>query len=339
MNFDKRSNEIQNHMYTLDIFQSEHRRFCPLCKNSTPGQLASELRRGVGKVYWCPECCHGFLTDQISVDSKLYYDGEYRKEFSHRAEATNTDPREIFEIYKLFQQGRLDIIEPKLTGDSRLLEVGASSGQFLVHLINKVSLVNAIELDSACCRFLGETLGVDADSTYLSESRFSGNQYDVVCAFQVMEHVDDSVAFLESLRRVTAPGGWIFIEVPNLQDPLLSVWSPHAYSRFFYHSAHVHYFTEHSLTKVANSAGFSAENIEIVFTQDYNLLNHLHWVMNNGPQADCLIGLNEVALSGKDPEITAWLNQELKILNRKYVDRLVKSRKTSNLMMILRNEF
>lgn len=42
-----------------------------------------------------------------------------------------------------------------------------------------------------------------------------GEQFDVVCCFQTIEHVEDHDAFLESLTAVTKPGGLILVSTPN----------------------------------------------------------------------------------------------------------------------------
>jgi hypothetical protein len=81
-------------------------------------------------------------------------------------------------------------------------------------------------------------------------------------------------------------------------------------------SAHLNYFSENSLKKVALSAGFLEENIQFKFTQDYNLLNHLSWISNQAPQATCHIGLSEINLPGKNYEIANWLSLELQELNK-----------------------
>lgn len=308
---------------------------CPLCSCGTTHVLATSLRRGQGRVLHCEFCDHGFLLKDEAFDAKQFYAEEYRKEYSHKAEQTATHAPELFDVYKRYQETRLAAIGPLLTPDTRLLEVGASAGQFLWHIKDRVREVNAIELDTACRAFLEKELGIDADDSYLERSRFKDNTYDVVCAFQVMEHVEDPRAFLSSLRTATRRGGTIFVEVPNLHDPLLSVWNVPTYQTFYYHSAHLHYFSATSLRKVAQDVGFSDHQIKIGFTQDYNLLNHLHWVMNNGPQADCHVGLSEISLLGADRDISQWLNEELRSLNRRYIDRLAAARSTSNMMMKL----
>jgi 2-polyprenyl-3-methyl-5-hydroxy-6-metoxy-1,4-benzoquinol methylase len=311
---------------------------CPLCGGQTSKILAHQLRRGNGMVLYCPACDHGYLLQELVVDAKEYYGELYRQEYSHNAEAAATNAREIYRVYKDYQQDRLHHIGPILTSGSRLLEVGASSGQFLVHVKDKVAEVNAIELDKACCAFLGSELGIAAEAEFLEKSRFADQTYDVVCAFQVIEHVEQPAEFLKTLRQATKKGGTLFIEAPNLHDPLLSVWNVPTYQKFFYHSAHLHYFTEASLRKVAQDAGFRPDQIEISFTQDYNVLNHLHWIMNDGPQADCHVGLSEINLRGPTQEIAAWLTEEMRVVNQKYIARLVAAKCTSNMLMKLRHD-
>lgn len=311
---------------------------CPLCASEKSEILVQQLRRGYGMARYCPACDHGYLVQEQAVDAKEYYGEMYRQEYSHNAEAAATHAWEIFRVYKNYQQDRLHHILPLLTASSRLLEVGASAGQFLSHIKHKVGEVNAIELDKACCAFLGSDLGIDADAEFLENSRFADQTYDVVCAFQVIEHVEQPVAFLKTLQRVTKKGGTIFIEAPNLRDPLLSVWDVPTYRKFFYHSAHLHYFTEASLTKVARDAGFRADQIEISFTQDYNVLNHLHWIMNDGPQSDCHVGLSEINLRGPNQEIATWLTEEMRDVNCRYIAKLVAAKCTSNMLMKLHYE-
>lgn len=311
---------------------------CPLCASESSEELANQLRRGNGMVRYCTACDHGYLVHEQPINAKQYYGELYRQEYSHSAEAAATNAREIYRVYKDYQHGRLHYIRPLLTASSRLLEVGASSGQFLVHVKDQVAEVNAIELDKACCNFLGSELGIEADAEFLEKSRFAGQTYDMVCAFQVIEHVEQPAEFLKTLRQATKKGGTLFIEAPNLHDPLLSVWGVPSYHKFFYHSAHLHYFTEASLGKVAQDAGFRPDQIEINFTQDYNVLNHLHWIMNDGPQADCHVGLSEINLSGPNQEIAAWLTEQMQVVNQKYIARLIAAKRTSNMLMKLRHD-
>jgi 2-polyprenyl-3-methyl-5-hydroxy-6-metoxy-1,4-benzoquinol methylase len=310
---------------------------CPLCDVLTGNLLSTELRRGAGIVYYCRACHHGFLVPDQALDAKTYYAENYRKEYSHTAEAAATNAREIFDMYRHYQRDRLAVISPYLTAAKSLLEVGASSGQFLANIKDRVALVHAIELDKACCSFMQAELGIRADSEFLRESAFADETYDVVCSFQVLEHVADPVGFLCELQQSAKKGGTIFVEVPNLHDPLLSVWEVSAYKKFFYHTAHLHYFTEKSLRKTAIDAGFTSDQIEVNFTQDYNILNHLNWIMNDAPQVSCIVGLSEIDIRGASQEISNWLTEQMKSLNEQYIKKLVSAKSTSNLMMVIKD--
>ena len=75
--------------------------------------------------------------------------------------------------------------------------------------------------------------------------------------------------------------------------------------------------------------------VEYNYSQDYNLLNHLNWILNDSPQKDCKIGLSEINLSGKKPYINDWLSKELTLLNIKYNQKLAEEKVTSNIMLMI----
>ena len=309
---------------------------CPLCGGAQVVGVTDRLRRGVGVVHRCDACDHGFLVSEVDRDDRAYYAEEYRAEYSHQAVGSSTDARELFEVYERFQGDRLALMADHLVPTARLLEVGASAGQFLHHARSRVASVSAIELDVDCCSFMAEELGIPAESSLLAESSFADGGYDVVCAFQVMEHVSDPVEFLEDLRAAAAAGGTVFVEVPNLHDPLLTVWDVRGYHDFYFHGAHLHYFSATSLLKVAADAGFAPEDLELHFLQDYNLLNHLHWVTLGAPQPTCEVGLRPVSVPGADEDMASWLTDEMVRLDAEYRARLVDSGRTSNLMLVAR---
>lgn len=306
---------------------------CPICKTDITEILTKTLRRGSGIVYYCKSCDVGFLNNMI-VDTKEYYDKEYRKEYSHKAEKNETNAEEIFNIYSRYQKDRVNTLNKYLLNTQSLLEIGSSSGQFLYHVKDSFQVVHGLELDSNCCKFVQEKFNIETDSNYLEKSKFYKNSYSVVTAFQVMEHTPNPIEFMKSIYNVLIDDGIALIEVPNLYDPLLSVWDIPMYNTFYYHSAHNYYFSEKTLKIIAEKVGLSI--VDIVYTQDYNILNHINWIMNNVPQSDCAFGLNTPILTGKDENIVKWLNGELQILNEKYFSKLSEAKKTSNILMVVK---
>ena len=307
-------------------------RECPLCNEATNRLLSQTLRHGKGNVYYCQSCDHGFL-DQAPKNLKEYYAEEYRKTYSHKAKHSTTEYEEIFYTYVMYQTSRLKIISPLLKDDTSFLEVGASAGQFIYHIKDKVASAHAIELDKNAAEYITKKLSIETDSNFLEASKFAKNRYSIIASFQVIEHTPNPIYFLKSLINNLEPGGTIFLEMPNLYDPLLSVWESQAYSDFYYHSAHLQYFSTKSLNKLANSCGISSEQLCYHYTQDYNLLNHLNWITNHKPQVDCHSGLSPIELSIKNSPISSWLSDALASLNDTYIDRLAKDKATSNILL------
>lgn len=310
---------------------------CPRCNKVSDRVLTAKLRRGEGIVYHCPSCDLGFL-DGKTFDVKAFYESEYRKSVSHKADHAATHAQEMFDIYSRFQSQRLKHILPHISAETDLLELGASSGQFLHHLQGKAQRLCAIELDLDCCDFMAQNFEFEISSDFFSDSPFANQTFDIVCSFQVLEHTPDPVAFLKDVHTALKPGGRAFIEVPNLYDPLLSTWTVPSYNQFYYHAEHLFYFSQKSLKKACLDAGFHEEAMQICFTQDYNLLNHLHWIMNDGPQGTCEIGLSDIKIDGQDPDLSGWLTNQLSALNEAYIKKLEETGQTSNLLIELVKE-
>lgn len=300
---------------------------CPLCGTETSEVLASHLRRGTGVVLKCAKCDLGFLVSEEKTD----YRTGYRNRATHKADGSGGTPEEIYRTYFPFQQKRLDLVRPHVKPDSSVLEIGASAGQFISQL--RCARRCAIEPDEDARRFMAE-MGISVDERRLPESFFAQDRFDVVCAFQVLEHVDDPVRFLQDVRLALKSDGVAFIEVPNLYDALRSTWALPEYERFYFHADHLWYFSADSLKSVARMAGF--EKAEVTFTQDYSLLNHLHWLMNKAPQADCRVGLGPIVFSGENPQLAFWLSDAMQKIGKMYEDYLVSERISSNLLMDLR---
>ena len=307
-------------------------RGCPLCKSPTKSLLSQSLRHGKGNVYYCHSCDHGFL-DQAPENLKAYYAEEYRKTYSHKAIPTTTESEEIFSTYVQYQDSRLEIILPLLSTDTTFLEVGASAGQFIYHIKDKVASIHAIELDERSANYIANTLSIVTDTNFLEASKFANNQYSMIASFQVIEHTPDPIYFLKSLLNTLEPGGTLFIEMPNLYDPLLSVWDSQAYSDFYYHSAHLQYFSTKSLSCLAKSCGIRSEQLCYHYIQDYNVLNHLNWLTNKKPQADCHSGLSPIELAVSNSPISSWFSDSLASLNDTYIDRLVQEHATSTILL------
>ena len=104
----------------------------------------------------------------------------------------------------------------------RILDFGCGTGAMLNHLrrFGTVEGVDADERAVGFCRSRGET------HVHLLESDalpFEDGSFDLVTAFDVLEHIDDDRGALAEMRRVTRPGGTLMITVPAYEW----MWGPH----------------------------------------------------------------------------------------------------------------
>jgi SAM-dependent methyltransferase len=98
----------------------------------------------------------------------------------------------------------------------RVLEIGAGTGAFLKQMLDEgcaPTSLQAFEF-SESGRTAIERLGISCHAADLRTVDF-GHTYDIVCMFQVLEHLDDFDGVFEVLTRIVRPGGHAFIATPN----------------------------------------------------------------------------------------------------------------------------
>jgi SAM-dependent methyltransferase len=134
-----------------------------------------------------------------------------------------------------------------LTGRPRILDVGCGTGRMLAMM---GEFGGAYGLDHSpmaieSCRGLEIRQLVRGDAS--KPFPFQDASFDVVCAYDVLEHLEDESALLDEMRRVLKPGGALVITVPAL--PFL--WSAHDEAL-----GHYRRYTRADVQRVLSSRGF-----------------------------------------------------------------------------------
>lgn len=136
----------------------------------------------------------------------------------------------IYEREHWWFRARADILSSKLRscvasekGRLRILNVGAALGATTEWLAQFGDVVS-VEYDRGCCQFLALRRPSDPIiNSSVTSLPFQAESFDVVCAFDVIEHVDDDEGAVGELRRVCRPGGAVIVTVPAL----MALWSHH----------------------------------------------------------------------------------------------------------------
>ena len=135
-----------------------------------------------------------------------------------------------------------------------VLDVGAGSGKFLRYIrANRRCVTAGIEPSEALFSAfdLGQ-LGVVNSALPL----FAGavpDQFDVVTAIDVIEHVEDPVEFAMCLRTITKPGGFVFLSTPDTGSLTARLMGRHWHH---YNRYHLSLFNMSTLGRLAEAAGF-----------------------------------------------------------------------------------
>jgi SAM-dependent methyltransferase len=97
---------------------------------------------------------------------------------------------------------------------ARILEVGCGAGGN-VPLLREFGAVAALEPDDESRAYASERLGLAIDTGLLPDGLpYDPESFDLVCAFDVVEHVDDDAGSVRALARLVKPGGAILTTVP-----------------------------------------------------------------------------------------------------------------------------
>jgi SAM-dependent methyltransferase len=131
-------------------------------------------------------------------------------------------------------------------GVAKILDFGCGFGQFLQ--MCQLFGLEAIGVDRSQARRSGSGLSIFAE---LDEVQ--GN-FDAITLFEVLEHLDDPLATLETLRSRLNLGGMIIVEVPDATG-VTTINSRESYYKI-HPLDHINAFTPETLAGILRQAGF-----------------------------------------------------------------------------------
>lgn len=234
---------------------------CPICGPNRFRRLFEKRER---TFYACQGCGlpkqHPLPTDE---QLREYYDKSY-------ATGMYRTFAKAQEMKRLTALSRLKQLKGMLPFAGKWLDVGCANGVF----------VNA-----------ARELGIDAEGVELSEIAVaeargcglpvrvgtladipSGENYDCITAFDVLEHVTDPGLFLSQLVSLLKPSGMVVITVPNQRSYSAKLMRARWY--FYIPDEHLHYFDPGTLSRLVSRHGLKPRAVRSTYkplTFDYAL--------------------------------------------------------------------
>jgi 2-polyprenyl-3-methyl-5-hydroxy-6-metoxy-1,4-benzoquinol methylase len=150
----------------------------------------------------------------------------------------------------------------KHAGKGKLLDYGCGSGGFLKYLRKKGWDVYGLDASPWAVRIAGETLGDRVRLTSSTETGFPDDSFDIVCLFEVFEHLPDPASSLREFQRILKPNGHLLFSVPNF-----SSWERILFGPWFNGldaPRHLYQFTPRTVGKLLEKAGLKSVKIQSV---------------------------------------------------------------------------
>ncbi len=207
-----------------------------------------------------------------------FYENDFPGYMEERAGGSHwKDPEAHFQKF-LRDEGyrRLKLLQTRLEPHHEVLEVGSATGYLLELLKPAVAEVMGVEPGPAQRAYAKER-GLEVHPAL---GDVEPRQFDAVLCYYVLEHMSRPVPFLRQLADFIKPGGRLILEVPNVEDVLLSRYDIKNFPGFYYQKMHVTYFDRQTLARALEEAGYTCE---IFPEQRYDLSNHLVWMRDGKP--------------------------------------------------------
>jgi SAM-dependent methyltransferase len=220
---------------------------CNLCGSVDIEELGDRDRGGRPlRTTICRKCGLVWSNPRPSeAEVRRYYSREYRLDYKGHVTPS---------LRHIARSGRGALnrarsLSPFLTRGDRVLDAGAGGGE-VVYVLRKLGFAaTGLEPDERYATHARETLGVRVNTGFVQDASFQPSSFDAITMYHALEHVEDPVGILSTLRSWIAEGGVLLVEVPNIEARCLL-------PAHRFHFAHFYHFNRATLEAAGRTAGF-----------------------------------------------------------------------------------
>ena len=301
---------------------------CVLCGNSYFKIIQQKIRFNFPrKVVQCKNCKLVSLKNPNT--DIIDYKKTYRKLHSPILNKQMSS-KEFFKFQEKFQPSKISRVNHLLKKNYDVLEIGSSTGNFLNSIKNLVNCSVGIELDKKHMEFSKKHCKLEVYNKPIEKLKLD-QKFDIIFMFQVFEHIPNPIEFLNTCKKFLKPSGRIYIEVPNVEEALYSIYDIQNFNNFYFRLPHPYYYSKNTLQKIFQKSGFIGKS---TFIQQYSVFNHIHWLLTHQPQSSQMDGYSDLTWNTSMVNSRNKNNLILKFFkkfNSEYKNLLIKNGLTENL--------
>ncbi|MDZ4794697.1 MAG: class I SAM-dependent methyltransferase [Bacteroidota bacterium] len=181
---------------------------CPLCNNQNTSLLF--IKKDI-PYYSCTSC--GFIfsstTSNANLDNKITdFETSYLQYFDEK----KSDKKNHAKM--------LDWVNQLHPGNHKtLLDIGCGSGKWVNYLTGQGLTATGIEPSfSLYDHFLNGNPAFFYGTIDEFATANTGNAFDVITTFDVLEHIKDPVSFMKTITRLMHPGSHLLMSMPDVRS-------------------------------------------------------------------------------------------------------------------------
>jgi SAM-dependent methyltransferase len=214
---------------------------------------------GGHRIFACPRCAVRFAPGAFGspVDyDRIYNTAEYQSNQVSGLHSLSGEQLVRHPTYRSF----FEHVQP-LAG-TQLLDVGCGVGLFGHGAHARGWNVRGIDVSEHAIQMGRSFAPFPMEACSIETVIDRGERYDVVTAFEVLEHLERPVAFLSAVKKVLRPQGQFFCTVPNwncdvVQSATRPDWLP---------PVHLHFFTLEALEELGRRAGMGDVRTGVIWS-------------------------------------------------------------------------
>jgi SAM-dependent methyltransferase len=142
----------------------------------------------------------------------------------------------------------------RFTSSGRLLDVGCAHGFFVELALSRGFDAYGFDPSSYAISQAHKFLNGRLKESSIAGVSYPNNSFDILCAFDVVEHLKDPIADLKKLHTLLIKNGLMVISTGNIESTaariLGSRWT------FYNPPQHLMYFSKKTLSRVLDASGF-----------------------------------------------------------------------------------
>jgi len=214
-----------------------------LCDRDRYGfPLRTVISQATGLVYTDPRADEDTIDDFYRSTYRRYYKSASKPKWKHTARNAYIASQRVEMIKSLVPRG------------AAILDIGTGSGELLYVGRRNGLEMQGIEVDQAYAQFGRRSYGAKIINESLRSAELPEQYFDLVTIFHVLEHLPDPQAALAKVYSVLKPGGYVLIEVPNVE-------SLDTRFRQKWHPGHLYHFNCRTLPALANVCGLETLSV------------------------------------------------------------------------------